>query len=246
MQDKAALEVALRILLQNYELIVTDVRVQYSMRNLIGHSAILDVLAEDHTGKLYNIEVQVRNSDDYQKRSRYYQANMDTAFFQKGKHYSELPDIYILFITSFDIFGKNDVCYEVKRVLDGYQEVVDNGVHELYFNTKANDDSEIARLLQYFENTDDAVTDYGALSEAVRFYKDTEEGVSAVCDEVRKYGDDRAAQAAAVSKAKEQVRLITTMMTRKGLSLEEALDMSGISMSEYVEDLSLLNTQQSA
>ena len=160
--------------------------------------------------------------------------------------YSELPDIYILFITSFDIFGKNDVCYEVKRVLDGYQEVVDNGVHELYFNTKANDDSEIARLLQYFENTDDAVTDYGALSEAVRFYKDTEEGVSAVCDEVRKYGDDRAAQAAAVSKAKEQVRLITTMMTRKGLSLEEALDMSGISMSEYVEDLSLLNTQQSA
>ena len=246
MQDKAALEVALRILLQNHELIVTDVRVQYSMRNLIGHSAILDVLAEDTTGKLYNIEVQVRNTDDYQKRSRYYQANMDTAFFQKGKHYSELPDIYILFITSFDIFGKNDVCYEVERNLKNYGEVVDNGVHELYFNTKANDDSEIARLLQYFENTDDTVTDYGALSEAVRFYKDTEEGVSAVCDEVRKYGDDRAAQAAAVSKAKEQVRLITTMMTRKGLSLEEALDMSGISMSEYVEDLSLLNTQQSA
>ena len=246
MQDKAALEVALRILLQNHELIVTDVRVQYSMRNLVGHSAILDVLAEDTTGKLYNIEVQVRNIDDYQKRSRYYQANMDTAFFQKGKHYSELPDIYILFITSFDIFGKNDVCYEVERNLKNYGEVVDNGVHELYFNTKANDDSEIARLLQYFENTDDTVTDYGALSEAVRFYKDTEEGVSAVCDEVRKYGDDRAAQAAAVSKAKEQVRLITTMMTRKGLSLEEALDMSGISMSEYVEDLSLLNTQQSA
>lgn len=246
MQDKAALEVALRILLQNHELIVTDVRVQYSMWNLIGHSAILDVLAEDTTGKLYNIEVQVRNTDDYQKRSRYYQANIDTAFFQKGKHYSELPDIYILFITSFDIFGKNDVCYEVERNLKNYGEVVDNGVHELYFNTKANDDSEIARLLQYFENTDDTVMDYGALSEAVRFYKDTEEGVSAVCDEVRRYGDDRAAQAAAVSKAKEQVRLITTMMTRKGLSLEEALDMSGISMSEYVEDLSLLNTQQSA
>ena len=246
MQDKAALEVALRILLQNNDLIVTDVRVQYSMRNLIGHSAILDVLAEDHTGKMYNIEVQVRNIDDYQKRSRYYQANMDTAFFQKGKNYSELPDIYILFIASFDIFGKNDVCYEVKRVLDGYQEVVDNGVHELYFNTKTNDDSEIARLLQYFENTDDSVTDYGALSEAVRFYKDTEEGVSAVCDEVRKYGDERASQAAEYANALAKVEMVSNVMQNMNCSLEKALGILGITPLEYQRYVDLLNATKSA
>lgn len=246
MQDKAALEFALRILLQNHELIVTDVRVQYSLRNLVGHSAILDVLAEDTTGKLYNIEVQVMNIDDYQKRSRYYQANMDTAFFQKGKHYSELPDIYILFITSFDIFGKNDVCYEVERNLKNYGEVVDNGVHELYFNTKANDDSEIAGLLQYFEHTDDTVTDYGALSEAVRFYKDTEEGVSAVCDEVRKYGDKRAEEAAERADAQAVVRMVSAIMRKQNCSLEEALAMTETTMEQYIASLTLLNMQQSA
>ena len=238
MQDKAALETALRILLSKKDLIVTDVRVQYSVRNMIGHSAILDVLAEDSKGKLYNIEVQVKNIDDYQKRTRYYQANMDVSFLRKGRHYSELPDIYIIFISSFDIFGKNDVRYEVKRILDGYQEVVDNGVHELYFNTKANDDSEIAKLLQYFENTDDSITDYGALSDAVRYYKDTEEGVSAVCDEVRKYGDERVIA--------DRVKMVASIMKNTKCSLEEALKMLSISQEEYDGYIALLNMQQTS
>ncbi len=242
MQDKAALETALRILLSKKDLIVTDVRVQYSVRNMIGHSAILDVLAEDSKGKLYNIEVQVKNIDDYQKRTRYYQANMDVSFLRKGRHYSELPDIYIIFISSFDIFGKNDVRYEVKRILDGYQEVVDNGVYELYFNTKANDNSEIAKLLQYFENTDDSVTEYGALSDAVRYYKDTEEGVSAVCDEVRKYGDERVMRAT----AEIQVKSVSLIMKNANCSLEQALQMLNISQEEYNNYLSVLSTQQTA
>ena len=242
MQDKAALETALRILLSKKDLIVTDVRVQYSVRNMIGHSAILDVLSEDSKGKLYNIEVQVKNIDDYQKRTRYYQANMDVSFLRKGRHYSELLDIYIIFISSFDIFGKNDVRYEVKRILDGYQEVVDNGVYELYFNTKANDNSEIAKLLQYFENTDDSVTEYGALSDAVRYYKDTEEGVSAVCDEVRKYGDERVMRAT----AEIQVKSVSLIMKNANCSLEQALQMLNISQEEYNNYLSVLSTQQTA
>ena len=246
MQDKPALETTLRTLLKKKDLIVTEVRIQYSIRNLVSHSVILDVLAEDSAGKLCNIEVQVKNEDDYQKRSRYNQTNIDTSFLRKGKDYSELPEVYIIFITSFDIFKKSDVCYKIKRVLDGYDEVVDNGVHEYYFYTKANDGSEIAKLLHYFEHTDANNDDFGALSDAVKLYKTTEEGVSHVCDEVRKYGDKRAASAAERAKAEEQVKTITSMIQRKGLSLEEALDMYGISMSEYVDDLSLLNMQRSA
>ncbi|MBR7085023.1 MAG: PD-(D/E)XK nuclease family transposase, partial [Oscillospiraceae bacterium] len=75
MQHKEALEVVLRILLQKKTLKVKEVRIQYTMRNIIGHSATLDVLAEDDTGNLYNVEVQVKNDDNYQKRVRYYQAN---------------------------------------------------------------------------------------------------------------------------------------------------------------------------
>jgi predicted thioesterase len=246
MQDKKALETVLRILLEKDDLIVMDVRVQYVMRNLVGHSVILDVLAEDVTGKLYNVEVQVKNMDDYQRRSRFYQASMDTSFLNKGKHYEELQDIYIIFIASFDIFGKNDVRYEVERTLKGYQEVLDNGVHELYFNTKVKDGSRISKLLHYFEHTDESVDDYGPLSSAVRFFKTEERGVDAVCDEVRKYGDKRAEEAAERADAQAVVRMVSAIMRKQNCSLEEALAMTETTMEQYIASLTLLNMQQSA
>ena len=240
MQNKEPLEVVLRILLQKKDLVVKEVRVQYVMRNIISHSVILDVFAEDSTGKLYNVEVQVENRDNYQKRVRSYQANMDTAFLNKGKHYSELPDLYLIFISSFDLFKHGKVFYEVQRVLKGFDQVVDNGVHELYFNTTVNDGSEIAKLLHYFEDTDADVDDYGALSDAVKHYKNTEEGVSQVCDEVRKYGDSRAAEEAKRS-AKTQIRMITCLMKKNNCTLETALDLTGVSMEEYSSWLMLLD-----
>ena len=246
MQNKKAIEVVLRILLKKKRLKVKEVRIQYAMRNIIGHSAILDVLAEDDKGKLYNVEVQVKNDDNYQKRVRYYQASMDISFLNKGKHYKELPELYLIFISAFDIFGEGAVCYEIERTLKGYNRVVENGVHELYFNTKATDDTEISKLLQYFVHTDAGNEDFGALSDTVNHYKNTEEGVSHVCDEVRKYGDERAARAEAKGKASEQVKLVASVMKNTNSSLEQALQMTGVTMEEYIASLTLLNVVKSA
>ncbi|WP_298483057.1 hypothetical protein [uncultured Ruminococcus sp.] len=63
MQDKGAFEVMLRILTGRDDLHVTEVRTQYTMRNLVGHSVILDGYAEDAQHKVYNVEVQVRDQD---------------------------------------------------------------------------------------------------------------------------------------------------------------------------------------
>ena len=57
-----AFEVMLRILTQRDDLHVIKVRTQYNIRNLVGHSVVLDGFAEDSQGKLYNIEVQVETS----------------------------------------------------------------------------------------------------------------------------------------------------------------------------------------
>lgn len=46
MQDKGAFEVMLRILTGRDDLHVTEVRTQYTMRNLVGHSVILPANAE--------------------------------------------------------------------------------------------------------------------------------------------------------------------------------------------------------
>ncbi len=240
MQNKKAIQTVLRILLKKKSLKVIDVRVQYSMRNLIGHSAVLDVLAEDNKGKLYNVEVQVKNADDYQKRTRYYQASIDTAFLNKGKHYKDLPDLYLIFITAFDIFGDDKVCYEVERVLKEQKRVVDNGVHELYFNASAQDNTEISDLLQFFMNTDENNDKFDELSKIVKHFKETEEGVTAVCDEVRKYGDERAS----IAKIQAQVEMINEIMEANHYTLEEALKVANKTLEQYHSWLATLNNQR--
>ena len=47
-----------QIILGRPDLKVTDVRTQEDIKNLEGRSVILDMLAKDAAGRLYNIEVQ--------------------------------------------------------------------------------------------------------------------------------------------------------------------------------------------
>ena len=141
----------------------------------------------------------------------------------------------MVFISAFDIFGENKVCYEIQRVLKDSNRVVENGVHELYFNTKAKDDTEISKLLQYFKRTNVGNEDFGALSNTVNYYKDTEERVSHMCDEREEKG-----------KASERVQMITSVMKNTNSSLEQALQMTGTIMEEYIASLTLLNTPKSA
>lgn len=240
MQDKKAFEVMLRILTQRNDLIVKEVRTQYNIRNLVGHSVILDGFAEDSQGKLYNVEVQVENNDYHPKRIRYYQSNIDMSMFEKGKKYSELLDLYLIFISEFDMFRKNQSHYEVERTLKGFDDYdVSNGVHELYFNTAVKDDTEISEFLQYFKNSDSSNDKYASLSSRVKYCKETEEGVKRMCEAVRNYGDERAAKAKAEGEALNRVKTIKTLIKNTGCTLEEALSMIGCTLEEYNNSLEI-------
>ena len=41
------------------------------------------MLAEDTDGRMVNVEMQVSEDKDHQKRARYYQASMDMSFLEK-------------------------------------------------------------------------------------------------------------------------------------------------------------------
>ncbi len=229
MQDTAAFEVMLRILTQRDDLHVKEVRTQYNMRNLVGHSVTLDGYAVDNNNKVYNVEIQVRDSDYHEKRVRYYQSNIDLTLLEKGVKYENLPDLYLIFISSFDIFGEEKNQYEVVRTLRGSSKEVSNGVHELYFNTKIKDDSRISELLQYFKDSRSDVTDFGSLSDKVRYYKETQEGVVHMCDAVKEYGNEREE----IGEAKNLVQNVKNLMDNSGCSLEEALKMLSIDKVKY-------------
>ena len=72
----------------------------------------LDLLVEDVSGTVYDAEMQNKSNnhsrqDELPKRSRYYQSIIDTAYANTGGEYKLLPEIYIIFICTYDPFGKD-------------------------------------------------------------------------------------------------------------------------------------------
>ena len=69
----------------------------------------------------YNLEMQVKNpvsrTGEFQlpKRTRYYQAMLDTDMLQKGQDYDELSPTYIIFFCLFDFFEDSQRIYTFKR-----------------------------------------------------------------------------------------------------------------------------------
>ncbi|MCC8059552.1 MAG: Rpn family recombination-promoting nuclease/putative transposase [Clostridiales bacterium] len=66
----------------------------------------LDVYVKDEESTIYNIELQVANTLELPKRSRYYQSMIDTSLLNKGEYYAKLNRTYIIFICLDDVFGK--------------------------------------------------------------------------------------------------------------------------------------------
>ena len=130
-------------------------KAQYSIRNIENHSVVLDILAEDTRGKLINIEMQIQDDGDHQRRVRYYHSSIDMSYHEKGVPYEALPDIYLILITKRDFFKYRSGIYYVERILKDIGATVDNGVHEIYANLECPCDNEqIDELLSYMKHTD--------------------------------------------------------------------------------------------
>ena len=85
------------------------------------HGIRLDVRIADDTNTHYNLEMQVKNpvsrTGKFQlpKRTRYYQAMLDTDMLQKGQDYDELSPTYIIFFCLFDYINNNTVTSNFTR-----------------------------------------------------------------------------------------------------------------------------------
>ena len=76
----------------------------------------LDVRIADTANTHYNLEMQVKNPVNratgkflLPKRTRYYQAMLDTDMLQKGQDYDELSPTYIIFFCLFDYINSNTI-----------------------------------------------------------------------------------------------------------------------------------------
>ena len=83
--DKETCQYVLRILMGIDDLVVQEIRTQYTISKITSHGAVLDVLASDSRGKIYNIEIQKWDTVDHGRRTRFYGSMIDSEFLQKGK-----------------------------------------------------------------------------------------------------------------------------------------------------------------
>ena len=72
-----------------------------------GKAVRLDIFAKDDEGRGYDIEMQSSNNpnDPLHLRARYYVSMLDQEAINKGEHYRELKQTYVIFICNFALFG---------------------------------------------------------------------------------------------------------------------------------------------
>ena len=218
MEDVDVCTYVLRIITGIKSLRVISSKAQYQIRNLVSHSVILDIIAEDDKGRVYNIEVQKSDRDHHPKRIRYYQANVDISFLNNGCKYEDSPESYFIFISDFDPFGLGDNYYEIERKISGRDDIISNGVHEIYLNTEVTNNRDITSLLKYFKNSDADSTQFGPLSDKVRFFKKDKKGGMVMCDKVQRLIDESNAEKDRI--IAEQQKLLEAQKAEQQKALE--------------------------
>ncbi len=182
LNDIPACQYVLRTLTGIESLNVKEVRTQYRVSKTDSRDAILDVLAEDASGKLYNLEIQRLNTVDHARRTRFYGAMIDSSYLEKGTTYADLPEVYIFYLSETDIWQEGHTIYEVEKHFKNTKIPYDDGLHIVYVNAAIDDGSKIAAMMQYFKASDPEDQTQGELSKRVRYLKSEEGGRSEMCE----------------------------------------------------------------
>ena len=177
-EDSAVCEELIQIILGNKNIKLVKSQPQVSLRNSGAHSVVLDLLCEDETGCLFNVEVQKSDDDDHVKRARYNLSNLDTMSTEKGIPYSELPSAYVIFITKFDIFRAGKTVYHIDRVVRETGNGSDNGAHEIYLNASGKDSTVLGELMHFFLHSVGYHPEFPKLSQRVQYFKESQKGVN--------------------------------------------------------------------
>ena len=186
----------LRIILNNDKIKVRKVGVQQWLQNLYGHSAQLDILAEDENGTQFNVEIQRNDEGASAKRARFYCGALDMHFLDTGEKYEALPEAYVIFITENDVLKKGWPIYNVQRCLTDNGEVFEDGSHVVYVNAACQDDTPLGRLMQDLNCKDPAKMHYKELADRVNYFKTSKEGEIDMTDIIEMYAKNYAEKVA--------------------------------------------------
>ena len=221
-------ELVLRIIMDKADLKVTEARTQYTIKSLQGRSVRLDIDAVDSSGKKYDIEVQRADKGAGARRARYNSSLLDANVLLSGEDTEELPETYVIFITENDVLGGNKPIYHIQKTILETGKVFDDGSHILYVNGAWKDDSPLGLLMKDFSCKDAKDMYYKLLADRVKYFKEDEKGVRAMCRAVEELLRE------------EKLDTVKRMLSDGILSLEKIAEYSGLT----VEEVKVIAEQQ--
>ena len=228
-QNIPAVELLLRIVLGR-KVNVKEHSVQVEFRNPIsdGRNITLDVVAVDENGVEIDIEVQGNSTGAHVRRARFHSAALDYRMLKKNEEFNKLRDSYVIFIYKHDKFGKGLPIYKASRFVEETGEPLEDGSHIIYVNGTYKGNDEIGRLMHDFNSLTSEGMNYKELAEGIHHFKETEEGRDTMCESVKNYAQEYAEEYAADSK----VEMVKNLMKNMKLTLEQALNATGITGKE--------------
>ena len=116
----------------------------------------------------YDVEPHLRKEKYFPRHNRFYQAKIDSRYIRSGdRDFGNLPNLFVLTITEYDPFGKDQMIYTVSnscREEPGMK--YDDGLVFYYFNTKGKKGGtpEIRAMLKYMMDS----TEQNVVNEDIR------------------------------------------------------------------------------
>ena len=135
----------------------------------------------------------------------------------------------MIFITKNDVIGDALPLYTIDRQITNTGKAFDDGEHIIYVNGVDRDAStELGKLIHDFFCTDPNDIHYKELADKVRYFKEDEKGVAAMC----KVMEDMRNESARKAEEQTTVTHINDIMTKLKYTAEQAMDLLSIPPSQ--------------
>lgn len=224
----------LRTILGDNKLEVKDVITQASKRNIYGRSVVLDALCTLGNGVKCNIEIQRSDNDNHFKRVRFNASSITFKDSNPGDKFSGVLELYIVYISEFDVFGDGYAIYHTNNVVRETGKIIDDGLNVVYVNAtgkkiSCDKEKDIVELMECFLQKEVNNPKFPELSKEMKRLKHDEGGREVVCkavEDVYEKGIEKGAK-------EERMKAIRTMLVND-ISIE-IIEKAGYSKEEIEE-----------
>ena len=202
------------------------------------HSIILDCLAIDKDGVLYDIEVQTVDNDDLEKRARYISSMIDVKYaLEKNQAYGNLKQSIVIFLMEKDIFGLGKQLYEFIRKEKEINLPLKDGNNIIYVNAENKGREDLNNLMQSLISYNYSDMKDQVIRECTMYYKTTQKGEDKVCEAIREYAaksyDTGKADGINIGITKGTVTTLINLVNSGNITTSCAIANSGLSKEEF-------------